>query len=291
MFEEQLQPFIEWKKLKGYNVVEAYTDNIGSTKSEIKSYLEDLHNNPDPTAPSFVLFVGDVGQIPAWSCDEDSHVSDLYYCDYTNDSLPDVYYGRFSAQDTSELQPQIDKTFEYEKYEMTDPSYLGETLLVAGHDDTYQDPYGNGAMWYADNYYYNEVNGINSSLFLQPADNEAVHDYIIKNMNNGLAYANYTAHCSSEGWADPVFSLSDLDNLTNEGKYALWVGNCCLSVKSMTMKHLARLLCVQKRKEPLATSAEDSTSKPRPGSRCESQGNNVNLVPHKDKKRRNPMSH
>ncbi len=30
MFEDQLQPFIEWKELKGYNVVEGYTDEIGT---------------------------------------------------------------------------------------------------------------------------------------------------------------------------------------------------------------------------------------------------------------------
>ncbi|MFP3859182.1 MAG: C25 family cysteine peptidase [Bacteroidales bacterium] len=231
MFEEQLQPFIDWKELKGYNVVEAYTDEIGTSKTDIKSYLEDLYNNPNPTAPSFVLFVGDVEQIPAWDGNEDNHVTDLYYCEYTGDFLPEVYYGRFSAQNTEQLQPQIDKTLEYEKYEMSEPDYLGNALLVSGHDDNYQDTHGNGAMWYAENYYYNEVNGINSSLFLQPADSDALHDSIIDNINNGVSYANYTAHCSPNGWSDPSFSVSDVDNLTNEGKYGLWVGNCCQSVK------------------------------------------------------------
>lgn len=231
MFEDQLQPFIEWKELKGFNVVEAYTDEIGTSTTDIKAYLEDLYHNPNPTAPSFVLFVGDVEQIPAWEGNEGTHVTDLYYCEYTGDSLPDVYYGRFSAQNTEQLQPQIDKTLEYEKYEMNEPDYLENALLVAGHDDNYQDPYGNGAMWYAENYYYNEENAINSSLFLQPADNDALHDSIIDNINNGVSYANYTAHCSSSGWADPSFSVSDVDNLINEGKYGLWVGNCCLSLK------------------------------------------------------------
>ena len=233
MFEDQLQPFIEWKELKGYNVEVGYTDNIGSTTSEIKSYLEDLYNNPNPTAPSFVLFVGDVGQIPAWDGDAGSHVTDLDYCEYTGDNLPEVYYGRFSAQNTTQLQPQIDKTLEYEKYEMSDPSYLSEALLVAGNDDSYEDPYGNGAMWYGDNYYFNSDNGINSHLFLQdpPNGNAAVSDSIVENMNAGITYANYTAHCNSSGWGTPSFTISDVNNLTNEGKYGLWVGNCCLSVK------------------------------------------------------------
>ena len=239
MFEDQLQPFIEWKELKGYNVIEAYTDSIGSTNSQIKSYLEDLYNNPESTPPSFVLFVGDVEQIPAWKIDNsddpymDSHVTDFYYCEYTGDNLPDVFYGRFSAQDSSQLQPQIDKTLEYEKYEMPETGYLKEALLVAGDDEKWEDIYGNGSMWYADNYYFNSDNGINSHLFLQdpPNGNSAVHDSIIKNVNSGVGYANYTAHCSPSGWGEPSFNVSDVDALTNEGKYGLWVGNCCLSVK------------------------------------------------------------
>ena len=233
MFEEQLQPFIEWKELKGYNVIEAYTDSIGSTTSEIKSYLEDLYNNPESTPPSFVLFVGDVEQIPAWEGNTDSHVTDFYYCEYTGDNLPDVFYGRFSAQDSSQLQPQIDKTLEYEKFEMAEPEYLKEALLVAGDDESWEDIHGNGSMWYADNYYFNRDNEINSHLFLQdpPNGNSAVHDSIIKNVNAGVGYANYTAHCSSSGWAEPSFSVSDVNALDNEAKYGLWVGNCCLSVK------------------------------------------------------------
>jgi hypothetical protein len=233
MFKTQLQPFIKWKERKGFNVITAYTDEIGNTTSEIKSYLEDLYYNPDPTPPSFVLFVGDVDQVPAWEGNAGNHVTDFYYCEYTGDTLPDVYYGRFSAQSEAQLQTQIDKTLEYEKYEMAHPEYLSEALLVAGNDKEWEDIYGNGAMWYADNYYFNSNNDINSHLFLQdpPNGNAAVHDSIIKNINAGVSYANYTAHCSSSGWAEPSFANSDISTLTNEGKYGLWVGNCCLSLK------------------------------------------------------------
>ena len=39
MFEETLQPFILWKTQKGFNVIAAYTDEIGTTKEAIKTYL------------------------------------------------------------------------------------------------------------------------------------------------------------------------------------------------------------------------------------------------------------
>ena len=233
LFKTQLQPFIRWKEQKGFNVITAYTNDIGKTTSEIKSYLENLYNNPNPTPPSFVLFVGDVGKVPAWNGNAGSHVTDLYYCEYTGDNLPEVYYGRFSAQTKDQLQPQIEKTLEYEKYKMSNPEYLNQALLVAGDDETWEDVYGNGAMWYADNYYFNSSNDINSHLFLQdpPNGNGAVSDSIFRNVNEGVGYANYTAHCNSSGWSNPSFKVSDVGNLSNDGKYGLWVGNCCLSVK------------------------------------------------------------
>jgi len=83
MFESQLQPFVEWKTKKGFTVVEAYTDdpNVGSSTTSIKAYLEGLYDAgtaADP-APSFVLFVGDVDQVPAFGGVSSWHVTDLYY--------------------------------------------------------------------------------------------------------------------------------------------------------------------------------------------------------------------
>lgn len=226
MFETQLVPFVEWKVKKGFKITEAYTDVIGTTTTAIKAYLEGIYNGADPM--SFVLFVGDIQQIPAWSTSD--HVTDLRYCEYTGDNLPEVYYGRFSAQNTGQLQPQIDKTLMYEQFTMSDPSYLSEVFLVAGADSSYED-WGNGQMWYGDNYYFNATNNVNSHLYLQPLDNNAVHTIIINDMNAGLAFANYSAHCSSSGWGSPSFTTSDVNALTNNEKYGLWIGNCCLSVK------------------------------------------------------------
>ena len=229
MFESQLQPFIEWKELKGFNITVGYTDEVGSSAYTIKIWLQSLYEGDNP--PSFVLFVGDVQQIPAWNCGD--HVSDLRMCEYTGDNLPEVFYGRFSAQNTEQLQPQIDKTLLYEKYEMSDPSYLSQVFLVAGDDESWEDIWGNGAIWYADNYYCNSENGIYSHTFLQdpPMGNDAVSDSIIANMNAGLALANYTAHCGTSGWGKPSFRTSDIYDLENDEKYGLWIGNCCLSVK------------------------------------------------------------
>ncbi|MCD4832838.1 MAG: T9SS type A sorting domain-containing protein [Bacteroidales bacterium] len=237
MFEETLQAFVDWKTMKGFNVVEAYTDDadVGTTTTSIKTYLQDLYDNPDDgVSPTFVLLVGDVAQIPAFS--GSGHVTDLYYCEYTGDKLPEVFYGRFSAETIEELQPQIDKTLEIEKYEMPDPSYLDNVVLVAGVDGTYAPTWGNGAINYANDNYTNTENGITSYYYLyndnsgvMASNNSGASASIRSYISSGVALANYTAHCSSDGWANPGFIRSHIDELTNEHMYPLIIGNCCES--------------------------------------------------------------
>ena len=239
MFESALQPFIEWKTKKGFNVVAVYTDdpNVGNTNTSIKSYLEDFYNNP-PTGylpQSFVLLVGDVAQIPPFNGTAGSHVTDLYFCEYTGDIYPECYYGRFSANNLTELQPQIDKTLEYEQYLFPDPSFLDEVVMVAGADASHQLTWGNGQINYGTENYFNEAHGILSHTYLQPEPAGGNYSQEIhQNVSDGVAFANYTAHCSPNGWADPSFGIGDIAGLSNAHKYCLMVGNCCSSVEFQT---------------------------------------------------------
>ncbi len=245
MFETALQPFIQWKTEKGFTVVEAYTDmpSVGTTTTTIKAYLQGLYNAgtvADP-APTYILFVGDVAQIPNYSSQSSgTHVTDLYYACYdgASDNIPDVYYGRFSAQNVGQLTPQIDKTLMYEKYTMPNPNYLDTVVMIAGVDDGssptggYSQVHANGQINYGTSNYFNAAHGIYSYTYLWPVTNNSSTDALIRaNIGAGVGYANYTAHCGSSGWSDPSFSTSDIANLNNANKYGLLVGNCCQSNK------------------------------------------------------------
>jgi len=235
MFTMQLEPFIEWKIQKGFEVIVGYIGDpdVGSTTTSIRQYIEDLYNDgtPESPAPSFVLFVGDENLVPAFSGDTGSHITDLHYVTMTGgDYLPEIYYGRFSARDTGQLQPQIDKTLEYERYEMPDPSFLGEAVMIAGMDGSYGSVWANGQINYGTTYYFNPAHGILSHTYLYPESGSHSQD-IIDDVSNGVGYANYTAHGSSTSWADPSFTISDINGLQNDHEYPTVVGNCCLTNK------------------------------------------------------------
>ncbi len=241
MFENTLQPFINWKTKEGYKVTVAYTDVIGTTTTAIKNYISSVYNNATPgnPAPSYLLLVGDIDQIPSFNGTTGSHPTDTYYgtMNGSSDVIPDLYIGRMSATTTQQLQDILDKTLEYEQYLMPDPSYLQYALMIAGVDASNAPTYGNGQINYGTQYYFNSSNGITSYTYLYGSGSPIVSNSpqaapaIKQNISNGIGFGNYTAHCSSTGWSDPSVSTSDIPTFTNAHKYGLLIGNCCQSNK------------------------------------------------------------
>ncbi len=229
MFAGQMADFVAWKTERGFKVILAVTGTpeVGSTATEIQSYLHGLYNNAtveDP-APSFVLFVGDVEQMPTFL--ESGDATDRPYCAVDGDLVPDMYYGRFSATDPSQLQAQLDKTMMYDQFTMPDPSYMGEVTMIAGVDSGFGPTHGNGQIRYGTEHYFNASHGIFSNTYLYPNSNQPAA--IVQNCSDGVGYINYTAHGSQTSWSSPSFTQSDINGLTNYGKYFLAVGNCCLT--------------------------------------------------------------
>ncbi|RLD55537.1 MAG: hypothetical protein DRJ05_12800, partial [Bacteroidetes bacterium] len=240
MFNDMLQPFIHWKTKKGFRVITAYTDDpqVGNTTSSIKGYLENLYNNPPEgfNPQSFILFVGDVAQIPAFMGIAGNHVTDLYYAEYTGDIFPECYYGRFSANNLDELEPQLTKTLEYETYQFPESDFLDTTILIAGLAPGYDTLWGNGQINYLVENYLNPDNNIFPHIITPPFSPDTNYtNLIIEKISNGSSFVNYTGHCGIFGFINPVFSIANIPDLTNEHRYPLVVGNCCSSASFHTM--------------------------------------------------------
>jgi hypothetical protein len=234
MFSGALDEFIAWKKRKGFIVEIGYTDeeNVGNSTTSIAAFIKSHYSNAtiENPAPTYVLLVGDVQQIPAFLGITEPHPTDLYYFTWEGGNIPCCYYGRFSAQNLIQLTPQIEKTLEYEQYTMPDPHYLDKVSLVAGFDKEAAPIYGNGLLNYVTQYYANVEYGYATVYeHYHPCNLDA--GQIRAEIGAGVGLANFTAHCNELGWSSPDFTTNHIPAMNNMNKYGLMIGSCCLSNK------------------------------------------------------------
>ncbi|NLK49474.1 MAG: gingipain R, partial [Candidatus Cloacimonetes bacterium] len=235
----QMQEFVDWKTQQGFHVILTTVGTggtVANNSTAIKSYMQGLWDNATPSdpAPTYLLIVGDesgsIAVAPNSStASPGGHITDQFYVRLNgNDYLPDMYWGRFSVSNTTELQSVIDKTVTFEKTAMADLSYLGKTILIAGVDSNWAPTHGNGAINYATSQYFTPDNGIDSDNYLYPASGQSA-DIIRTKANEGRGYINYTAHGSYTSWADPSFTTGHVNAMTNYDKYGVMIGNCCIT--------------------------------------------------------------
>jgi hypothetical protein len=208
-----LLDYMDWKWRTGFRPKLVTTDTTGTTAAAIKSYIQNAFNNWE-IPPTFVLLIGDVSSIPAWTgSGADNPHTDLNYSLLSgSDYFPDIDLARWSVTSTTHMQRIVAKTLSYEQ------------VLWRGND-TWE-------KW---------------AVFMASADNwtvsEGTHNYVITNYlapdgyrydrlychtygatpqdvrnshNAGRSLSIYSGHGDYTYWADgPVFYQSDVNNLTN----------------------------------------------------------------------------
>jgi hypothetical protein len=231
-------PHFAWKTQKGIKVTVAYTDVIGTTTAQIKSYIQGQYNaaTAEDPAPTFLVFVGDVAQVPSSATGSQSlKQTDLYYASVDGDIFPEMYYGRMSATTTQQLDNIINKILYYERYEFADPQYLNNVTLIAGADATYNPAIGQPTIKYGTANYFNSSKGFTTvnefGVSNDPNNTSESSGYTgcYDASKISVGFINYTAHCSETTWGDPELTISEINAFSNQAKYPLAVANCCLS--------------------------------------------------------------
>ena len=224
-----LQPWLDWKIQKGFDVQVHTTAQAGGNYNAIQSYVQNLYNTgvSQGATPTFLILVGNTGQIPGkTSGTATQKVTDLYYGSVDNDYFPDMFYSRMSAENTNQLTAIVNKILQYEQYTMPDPSYLNKVTLIAGWDSYWTSYVGAPTINYATTNYYNTAHGftqVNSHV------NQSQYSGCYNALSSGVGFVNYTAHGDNQEWSQPNLTNSGVNQLSNTNKYFLAMGNCCLS--------------------------------------------------------------
>jgi hypothetical protein len=208
-FETGMQQFVTHKVSNGFEVDMFSTDITGTTTSTIKNFIQQRYNNP-ATKPEFVLLVGDVAQIPAWTGQGAGNpTTDVNYVQLEGgDYYADAFIGRFSVSNDIELQNAINKSVFMEENIGT----LNKKNIYMASTDNWQ--ISEATHNYIIDEYFDPANYTNFKLYTHTYG--ATTQQLINALNDNQIFAIYSGHGSEYSWADgPPLSQSQVENLTN----------------------------------------------------------------------------
>jgi hypothetical protein len=133
---DTLQALLDWRQRQGFDVQLATTAETGSTKEQIKSFIQGIYDDPE-TLLEYVVLIGDATgtvMLPTWIETVSGYQGegDLPYSQLAGgDVLPDVHLGRLSVDTETTLGRVVQKIVNYEITPYTaEPDWFVRSCIV-----------------------------------------------------------------------------------------------------------------------------------------------------------------
>ncbi len=230
-FMDSIQPFIDWKIKTGMQVELVDVATIGGA-SAIKTYIADYYNTKGLT---YVLLVGDSQQVPSSSIGGNDSDNNYTYV-VGSDHYPDLFCGRFSAENVGHVATQVQRVLEYEQNPIADTAWYRKLIGVAssegpGDDGEYDYQHirkiGNEKLIpYTYNYAYEYFDGSQGGNDAPGSPSAAT---VAEGINSGATIINYTGHGSTTSWSSSGFSNTNVNQLVNVGKLPFIFSVACVN--------------------------------------------------------------
>ena len=239
----ELAPFIEWKKQSGRDVVLVDISEIGNNQNSIYNYVRTYYQqNPDFL---YLLIVGDHEKVAAYNAGMTSNMpwypnevkwSDAKYglVSNSNDWYPDIYVGRFSPSNLTDLSTIVQRNLEYETNPDTTDYYLNAIGLGSNEGAGYGDDgeadwqhlrnIRNDLLNYGYQNIYEFYDGNQGGA---DADGPPNTSMISTALNNGVSIFNYCGHGNLNSFSTGNFSSTHISSASNNGKYPFVVSVAC----------------------------------------------------------------
>ncbi|MBS82937.1 MAG: hypothetical protein CMD65_02250, partial [Gammaproteobacteria bacterium] len=212
-FVDEMEPFVTWKNKKGIPTEIVGLNSIGSSASDIQTFVNNYYYENGLT---YLLLVGDIAQMP-------THVVGGSASDPTfgfiegDDAFSEIIVGRFSANNPSELLTQIERSIQYEKDPSENIDHFNQALGIASTQGPgyagLTDSQFNDLLWndFLSDYTYESYTGL--------YDGSGSVDQGVSAINEGVGVINYTGHAGPTGWGNGApLGVNDVNNLTNTNK-------------------------------------------------------------------------
>ena len=209
-FEDAADRLAAWKWRKGLPVEMVFTEEIGSSAEEIRSYIEKRYRKVNPPL-DYVVLLGDIKQIGTFRGIDNGPADHLFATVDGDDYLPDVIVARIPVNTATEANRVIDKLLRYERSPNEEPEWYGSAVAVSGSD--HQDD----SLAKRTGSILEEYGGFERIKYLLKSEDTNHSDIMRTYLNQGRSYVAYFGHGWSQGWRSltPEFDNSDVADLEN----------------------------------------------------------------------------
>lgn len=203
-FLATMQPFVQWKKLKGIYTEMVDVSTIGTTAASIQTYITNYYKNNKNL--KYILLVGDDTEVPPSVSGSDPS-DNKYGCLSGTDSYVEVFVGRFSGSTVAAIAPQVTRTIKYEKEMKASMTHLNKGVGVCSGDEKDDMTCIDGNISKMKGSTYATVTKISSGSGTQLVDKI--------NQGDGIGFVPHSGHGAKTSFGSISFSTSSCSKLTN----------------------------------------------------------------------------
>jgi len=216
---EEITRLAKWKNRLGHEVKVTPISETGTTNVDIKAYLQDAYDNWEVT-PEYVVLVGDIdGTYTMPTFYKDAYLGNTNETDHTyalldgTDYFPDVFIGRISIQNSTQLTTVVNKIINYESNPYIGNDWQSKAIMCT-YVNSYYTSSRETVMEIREkmlDYSYTVVD-----TFISPYQNGQIT--LRNKINSGYSFVNYRGAGGPAYWVSDggiMFEIDDINALNN----------------------------------------------------------------------------
>lgn len=221
-FTDTVAALVDWKRQSGLDV-DLITTEAETSYRDIKELVKSAYETDHV---GYVLLAGDAEFIPyhvGTSGNVNGNEADpMYALVAGNDSYPDLFVSRLSAQNDEQMTNLVNRIISYERNPDPEADWYAKAVGIASSEGNPSDKQRADILremmlgWH-----YTDVDQI--------YDPGAQASRLTAALNEGRGYINYIGHGSKTAWGTTGFSNSHIDSLANGNMLPVIVSVACVN--------------------------------------------------------------
>jgi len=233
-FCDNMLPLVEWKLKKGVETELARCSDVGENLEAVRAYIQAKY---DTEGVTFNLLVGDGNlenvatsiTVPYAVGDtgraKDQPADPVYTYLEGDDLFPDAFISRFSAQTPDDVDNQVIRTINYERYPQSGSSWYYQGTGIA----SCQGEWSGAADSTRCNWLREDLLSYTYTWVDRIYDPWATASLVANALNDGRSIVNYIGHGGYDHWSTSSFYSSDVYSLENSNMLPFIISVACVN--------------------------------------------------------------